>query len=59
MSWWWADAIGAARKKFEDDDAGGPPPKYQSVGLVVGITGIMGNSFAEILPLHRGQVLRA
>ncbi|MQM21471.1 hypothetical protein Taro_054510 [Colocasia esculenta] len=38
-------------KKFEDDNVGGPPPKYQSVGLVVGVTGIVGNSLDEILPL--------
>nr|AIW09143.1 progesterone 5-beta-reductase 1 [Catharanthus roseus] len=48
MSWWWAGAIGAAKKKFEFDDA---PPKYQSVGLILGVTGIVGNSLAEILPL--------
>ncbi|XP_057966033.1 (S)-8-oxocitronellyl enol synthase ISY1-like [Malania oleifera] len=48
MSWWWAGAIGAAKKKFEEDDI---PIKYQSVGLVVGVTGIVGNSLAEILPL--------
>nr|AFZ42257.2 putative progesterone 5-beta-reductase [Thymus serpyllum] len=48
MSWWWAGAIGAAKKKLEVDDA---PPNYQSVALVVGVTGIVGNSLAEILPL--------
>ncbi|PON94904.1 NAD(P)-binding domain containing protein [Trema orientale] len=48
MSWWWAGAIGAAKKKFEDDEA---PRSYQSVGLVIGVTGIVGNSLAEILPL--------
>ncbi|KAM7479126.1 hypothetical protein LguiA_027339 [Lonicera macranthoides] len=48
MSWWWAGAIGAARKKLEEDDA---PPNYQSVALIVGVTGIVGNSLAEILPL--------
>nr|BAH47641.1 progesterone 5beta reductase-B [Nicotiana tabacum] len=48
MSWWWAGAIGAAKKKFEEDDA---PPKYQSVALIIGVTGIVGNSLAEILPL--------
>ncbi|PKI42611.1 hypothetical protein CRG98_036993 [Punica granatum] len=48
MSWWWAGAIGAAKKKFEEDDA---PKSFQSVGLVVGVTGIVGNSLAEILPL--------
>ncbi|KAL3843871.1 hypothetical protein ACJIZ3_001274 [Penstemon smallii] len=48
MSWWWAGAIGAAKKKLEEDDA---PPKHQSVALIVGVTGISGNSLAEILPL--------
>ncbi|KAI7755697.1 hypothetical protein M8C21_032601 [Ambrosia artemisiifolia] len=48
MSWWWAGAIGAAKKRLDDDDA---PPKYQSVALIVGVTGIVGNSLAEILPL--------
>ncbi|XP_073313259.1 3-oxo-Delta(4,5)-steroid 5-beta-reductase-like [Primulina huaijiensis] len=48
MSWWWAGAIGAAKKKFEEDEA---PPKHQSVALIIGVTGIVGNSLAEILPL--------
>ncbi|CBI19431.3 unnamed protein product, partial [Vitis vinifera] len=48
MSWWWAGAIGAAKKKFDEDDA---PRGFQSVGLVIGVTGIVGNSLAEILPL--------
>ncbi|XP_057974839.1 3-oxo-Delta(4,5)-steroid 5-beta-reductase-like isoform X2 [Malania oleifera] len=47
MSWWWAGAIGVA-KKLEDDEE---PRGYQSVGLVIGVTGIVGNSLAEILPL--------
>ncbi|PRQ22797.1 putative oxidoreductase [Rosa chinensis] len=50
MSWWWARAIGAAKKKFDPADA---PPKYQDQGvaLVLGVTGLVGNSLAEILPL--------
>ncbi|KAL1534529.1 NineTeen Complex (NTC) component [Salvia divinorum] len=48
MSWWWAGAIGAAKKKIDETEA---PPNYQSVALVVGVTGIVGNSMAEILPL--------
>ncbi|EEF52310.1 conserved hypothetical protein [Ricinus communis] len=48
MSWWWAGAIGAAKKKQEEDDA---PRSFQSVALVLGVTGIVGNSLAEILPL--------
>ncbi|XWS21267.1 hypothetical protein CRYUN_Cryun30bG0041100 [Craigia yunnanensis] len=48
MSWWWAGAVGAAKKRFEEDEA---PRSFQSVGLVVGVTGIVGNSLAEILPL--------
>ncbi|XP_052192714.1 (S)-8-oxocitronellyl enol synthase ISY1-like [Diospyros lotus] len=48
MSWWWAGAIGAEKKKSEEDDG---PPKYQRVVLIIGVTGIVGNSLAEILPL--------
>ncbi|XP_077233756.1 NAD(P)-binding Rossmann-fold superfamily protein [Tasmannia lanceolata] len=48
MSWWWAGAIGAARKKLEEDEG---PPKFQSVAVIIGVTGIVGNSLAEILPL--------
>nr|ALB78112.1 putative progesterone 5-beta-reductase [Convallaria majalis] len=49
MRWWWAGAVGAARKKIDD----GPPaaPKFQSVGLIIGDIGLVGNSLAEILPL--------
>ncbi|CAN1164019.1 3-oxo-Delta(4,5)-steroid 5-beta-reductase [Linum perenne] len=49
MSWWWAGAVGAAKKKIDEEEP--PPPTYQSVALVVGVTGIVGNSLAEILPL--------
>lgn len=48
MSWWWSGAIGAARKKLEETEVA---PKYESVALVIGVTGIVGNSLAEILPL--------
>lgn len=48
MSWWWAGAIGAAKKKFDEEE---PPQTYGSVALIVGVTGIVGNSLAEILPL--------
>ncbi|KAL5790477.1 hypothetical protein ACOSQ2_005365 [Xanthoceras sorbifolium] len=48
MSLWWAGAIGAAKKKLKESK---PPTKYQSVALIVGVTGIVGNSLAEILPL--------
>ncbi|XP_019437912.1 PREDICTED: 3-oxo-Delta(4,5)-steroid 5-beta-reductase-like isoform X2 [Lupinus angustifolius] len=48
MSWWWAGAIGAA-KKLDEEEA--PPTSFQNVGLVIGVTGITGNSLAEILPL--------
>ncbi|MBA0586622.1 (S)-8-oxocitronellyl enol synthase CYC2 [Gossypium raimondii] len=47
MSWWWAGAIGAAKKKMEEHDK---QSKYKSVALVIGITGIVGNSLAEIIP---------
>ncbi|WJX41455.1 NineTeen Complex (NTC) component [Trifolium repens] len=48
MSWWWSGAIGAAKKKLEED---GTPGSIENVALVVGVTGIVGNSLAEILPL--------
>ncbi|CAH9081860.1 unnamed protein product [Cuscuta europaea] len=48
MSWWWAGAIGAAKKRIDEDDV---PRKHQSVALIIGVTGIVGNSLAEILPL--------
>ncbi|MBA0659227.1 hypothetical protein Goklo_011379, partial [Gossypium klotzschianum] len=35
-------------KKFEEDEA---PKSLKSVGLIIGVTGIVGNSLAEILPL--------
>ncbi|KAE9447123.1 hypothetical protein C3L33_20981, partial [Rhododendron williamsianum] len=35
-------------KKLDEDEG---PPKYQSVALIIGVTGIVGNSLAEILPL--------
>lgn len=38
----------AVQKKSEEDEA---PRSFQSVGLVIGVTGIVGNSLAEILPL--------
>ncbi|KMZ67116.1 Progesterone 5-beta-reductase [Zostera marina] len=53
MSWWWAGAIGAAKKKVDDDEAETEriPIRYESVGLVIGATGIVGNSLVDILPL--------
>ncbi|KAK9002853.1 hypothetical protein V6N11_060430 [Hibiscus sabdariffa] len=36
------------QKKFEEDET---PRGFQSVALVIGVTGIVGNSLAEILPL--------
>ncbi|KAL9254903.1 (S)-8-oxocitronellyl enol synthase CYC2-like protein [Drosera capensis] len=65
MSWWWAGAIGAAKarrlpkaiefsfsydcnKKLDEDKT---PNTYNSVALIIGVTGIVGNSLAEILPL--------
>ncbi|KAM1725903.1 hypothetical protein ACFX12_016742 [Malus domestica] len=50
MSWWWASAVEAAKKKHQEDRYE-PPSIPKSVGLVIGITGIVGNSLAEILPL--------
>ncbi|KAJ3697867.1 hypothetical protein LUZ61_001572 [Rhynchospora tenuis] len=50
MSWWWAGAIGATKKKL-DEVAASAEPKYQSFGLVIGATGIVGASLVDILPL--------
>ncbi|KAL9448006.1 hypothetical protein AB3S75_015476 [Citrus x aurantiifolia] len=44
---WWAGAVDAPKKKFEEDKK---PGNYQNVGLILGVTGIVGNSLAEILP---------
>ncbi|ESR45766.1 hypothetical protein CICLE_v10001422mg [Citrus x clementina] len=45
--WWWASAIDAPKKKLDEDKR---PRDYQLVGLILGVTGIVGNSLAEILP---------
>ncbi|KAM1725902.1 hypothetical protein ACFX12_016741 [Malus domestica] len=50
MSWWWAGVASAATKKLEGVDASSSRG-HQSVALVVGVTGIVGNSLSEILPL--------
>ncbi|KAJ4964587.1 hypothetical protein NE237_016436 [Protea cynaroides] len=50
MSWWWAGAIGVAKKK-SDNDEGHPKGLYEGVGLVIGVTGIIGKIRAKILPL--------
>ncbi|CAL0319041.1 unnamed protein product [Lupinus luteus] len=50
MSWWWAGAIGATKKKSNEDEEA-PPTSFNNVALVIGVTGIVGNSLAEILPL--------
>ncbi|KAL9386021.1 hypothetical protein Peur_023031 [Populus x canadensis] len=44
MSWWWAGDLSAAWKKPAVQGGQG------SVALIVGVTGIVGNSLAEILP---------
>ncbi|CAH8314207.1 unnamed protein product [Eruca vesicaria subsp. sativa] len=49
MSWWWAGAIGAAKKKIDDNYES--TQNYESVALIIGVTGIIGNSLASILPL--------
>ncbi|KAM0040359.1 putative 3-oxo-5-beta-steroid 4-dehydrogenase [Helianthus debilis subsp. tardiflorus] len=49
MSWWLSGVVGATRRKREDTN---PSLKYKGFALIVGVTGIVGNSLAEILPLH-------
>nr|ALV83442.1 1,4-reductase 1.2b [Olea europaea subsp. europaea] len=48
MSWWWKGAVGAAMKASAEN---GGSNNYQHVALIIGVTGIVGNSLAEILPL--------
>ncbi|XP_027368148.1 3-oxo-Delta(4,5)-steroid 5-beta-reductase-like [Abrus precatorius] len=50
MSWWWARATGTG-KTLKLDEAE-ESRSFQSVALIIGVTGIVGNSLAEILPLH-------
>ncbi|KAL4554647.1 hypothetical protein LXL04_037246 [Taraxacum kok-saghyz] len=49
MSWWRSGVVGHARKKLDESN---PSRKYQKFALIIGATGIVGNSLAEILPLH-------
>jgi len=55
MSWysWWTGSLGASGRKFETDSesSGEKSGKQPGVALVVGVTGIVGNCLAEILPL--------
>ncbi|CAK9155403.1 unnamed protein product [Ilex paraguariensis] len=48
MSWWWTRSLNCGEKRDEQNGAAG---SSQSVGLIVGVTGIVGSSLAEILPL--------
>ncbi|KAH9650062.1 3-oxo-Delta(4,5)-steroid 5-beta-reductase [Citrus sinensis] len=50
MSCWWTVANGAAKLVQNKLDEGEPSRDNQHVGLIVGVTGIVGNSLAEILP---------
>ncbi|PQP93536.1 hypothetical protein Pyn_27091 [Prunus yedoensis var. nudiflora] len=49
MSWWWAGDVADVRKKYQGADTSAPQGQ-RNVGLVIGVTGIVGNSLAEILP---------
>ncbi|KAE9600002.1 putative oxidoreductase [Lupinus albus] len=49
MSWLWTRATCAAENKVVEKEA---PQSFENVALVIGITGIVGNSLAAILPLH-------
>ncbi|KAJ8499304.1 hypothetical protein OPV22_009856 [Ensete ventricosum] len=50
-TWWSAAALIEAAKKKYDDDIAAAGSECQSVALVVGVTGIVGTSLANILPL--------
>ncbi|XP_057720690.1 (S)-8-oxocitronellyl enol synthase CYC2-like [Arachis stenosperma] len=51
MSWWWERSTGAAAKNIsnEIDESS---QNLQNVALIIGVTGIVGNSLAEILSLQ-------
>ncbi|KAG6490048.1 hypothetical protein ZIOFF_051330 [Zingiber officinale] len=49
-TWWSAGVIAASKKKY-DDDIASAGSGYQSVALVVGVTGIVSTCLAAILPL--------
>ncbi|KAL4372429.1 hypothetical protein HN51_017564 [Arachis hypogaea] len=51
MSWWWERSTGAAAKNIsnEIDESS---QNSQNVALIIGVTGIVGNSLAEILSLQ-------
>ncbi|AES59360.1 3-oxo-delta(4,5)-steroid 5-beta-reductase-like protein [Medicago truncatula] len=47
MNWWLAKATGTGKiTEFKES-----PRSFQNVALIIGVTGIVGNSLAEILPL--------
>ncbi|XP_074269464.1 (S)-8-oxocitronellyl enol synthase ISY1-like isoform X2 [Silene latifolia] len=48
MDWWWRGAAGAIKHRQETGDF---PSKYQNVALIVGVTGMSGNSLADMLQL--------
>nr|AOA52207.1 mutant iridoid synthase [Catharanthus roseus] len=49
MSWWWKRSIGAGKNLQNKEN--GVCKNYKSVALVVGVTGIVGSSLAEVLKL--------
>eukprot|EP00253_Pinus_taeda_P031333 PITA_31333 len=55
MSWysWWTGSLKARGGKFQTngESSGEKSEKQKGVALVIGVTGIVGNSLAEILPL--------
>jgi len=55
MGWysWWAGSLGPSGRKFQisDESSEEKSEKQQGVALVIGVTGIVGNCLAEILPL--------
>ncbi|XP_057841945.1 3-oxo-Delta(4,5)-steroid 5-beta-reductase [Cryptomeria japonica] len=51
-SWWWTGSIGPRERRVEQNVENlEVKSEKQRVALVIGITGIVGNSLAEILPL--------
>lgn len=54
MSWWWKRSVDAAQilpEKHEQNGTAVTAETYESVALVVGVTGIVGSSLAQVLKL--------
>ncbi|XP_060169135.1 (S)-8-oxocitronellyl enol synthase CYC2-like [Lycium barbarum] len=49
MNWWWSRSVNTPRIKHSQVEYCVTHQSYQNVGLVIGVTGVVGNSLAETL----------